>query len=58
MEQDLQASLMARTFAFSRALDDSRKIQQLDLGLIVVNNAWYACQRGELVSRHLRRCPG
>lgn len=42
------------TFALRGALDNAGKIQQLDLGLIVMDDAGDAGERGELIGRNLR----
>ena len=34
------------------------QVQQLDLGIVVVDDAWYAGESGELISRRFRFCAG
>ena len=41
------------TFALCSTFNDSRQIQQLDLGIIVVNDARYTCERCELIGCYL-----
>jgi hypothetical protein len=48
--------LPAAALALRGALDDTRQVQQLDLGVVVVDDAGDACEGGELVRRGLRLC--
>ena len=50
--------LAAPPLALRGPLDDPWQIQQLDLGLVVVDDAGDAGQGGELVRRYLRLRPG
>ena len=45
---DQRVNALLRTFALRGALYDTRQIQQLDLGIVVVDNAGDARQSGEL----------
>mmetsp|Transcript_12153 Transcript_12153/g.30665 ORF Transcript_12153/g.30665 Transcript_12153/m.30665 type:complete len:417 (+) Transcript_12153:144-1394(+) len=49
--------LPAAALAVLGALDDSRQVQQLDLGASVADDTRDTCERGELVRRHLGECP-
>mmetsp|Transcript_8907 Transcript_8907/g.21477 ORF Transcript_8907/g.21477 Transcript_8907/m.21477 type:complete len:326 (+) Transcript_8907:385-1362(+) len=50
--------LPTAAFALGGALDDSRKVEQLDLGVVVVDDPGDASERRELVGRGLGLCPG